>query len=326
MMNRYDVYFYEAFDEEERQLRRFLPKRLKAGYTFKTIQESGHSEPPAKIISTRTQTVIPDAWLPQVEAFLTRSTGYDYYKSLRRKPEPPTSLGYLPLYCHRAVAEQALLLWTALLRKLPTQLQQFATFHRDGITGREIQGKTLLVVGVGNIGYEIVKIGRGLEMTVFGVDIDQKYSDVDYVEFPEKRQQADIIVSAMNLTPQNTGYFNYESLKPVKPGALFVNIARGEECVPSDLKRLLDEGILGGVALDVYPRENELGSALRNHVEPTDPELQVIRELAAYPNVILTPHNAFNTREAVIRKAEQSVQQIVHFLKTGTFIWEVPER
>jgi len=325
-MNQFDVYFYEAFDEEERQLRRFLPKSIKAGYTDKTIQESGHSQPPATIISTRTQTVIPDAWLPQVQAFLTRSTGYDYYKSLRRKPEPPACLGYLPLYCHRAVAEQAMLLWTALMRKLPQQTAQFATFHRDGITGREIQGKTLLVVGVGNIGYDIVKIGRRLEMTVFGVDINQKHADVNYVEFPEKRQQADIIVSAMNLTPQNTGYFNYESLKPVKPGALFVNIARGEQCVPSDLKRLLDEGILGGVALDVYPRENELGIALRKNTEPNDPELQIIRKLAGYPNVILTPHNAFNTQEAVFRKAEQSVQQIVNFIESGTFIWEVPER
>jgi D-lactate dehydrogenase len=57
------------------------------------------------------------------------------------------------------------------MRKLPKQMSQFSSFYRDGITGREIQGKTLLVVGVGNIGYEIVRIGRGLDMTVYGVDI-----------------------------------------------------------------------------------------------------------------------------------------------------------
>jgi D-lactate dehydrogenase len=324
-MNQFDVYFYEAFEEEEQQLRHFLPDHIQAGFTYKTIQECDHSDAPAKIISTRTQTIIPDHWRQQADAFLTRSTGYDYYKDLRKKTPANVRFGYLPLYCNRSVAEQAMLLWMALIRKLPAQTKQFRTFHRDGITGKEIQGKTLLVVGVGNIGYEIVKIGRSLEMTVYGVDIEKKHTDVKYVEFGEKLPAADIIVSAMNLTPENTGYFNYESLKNAKSGALFINIARGEQSVPSDLKRLLAEGILGGVAMDVYPHENELGMALRNHKVPEDPELKIIQELAAYPNVILTPHNAFNTTEAVIRKSEQSVLQIVNFLKTGEFIWNVPE-
>ncbi len=321
----YDVYFYEAFDEEERHLRQFLPGNIKAGFTFKTIQECNHSAPPAKIISTRTQTIIPDEWLKSVDGFLTRSTGYDYFKSLRPKAANQVQFGYLPLYCNRSVAEQALTLWMALQRKLPIQMKQFNTFYRDGITGRENQGKTLLVVGVGNIGHEIVKIGRGLEMTVYGVDIVKKHFDVEYVDFANKLPEADIIVSAMNLTAENTAYFNYKTLKNAKPGALFINIARGEQCIPSDLKRLLDEGILDGIALDVYPNENLLGTALRGNLSITDTELRIIKELADYPNVIFTPHNAFNTTEAVIRKSEQSVQQIVNFVKTGKFLWELPE-
>jgi phosphoglycerate dehydrogenase-like enzyme len=129
----------------------------------------------------------------------------------------------------------------------------------------------------------------------------------------------------MNLTPANTGYFNYETLKSAKPGALFVNIARGEQSVPSDLKRLLDEGILGGVAMDVFPDENQLGIALRQNKVIENSELKTIKELAGYPNVILTPHNAFNTAEAVTRKSEQSVQQVVSYLNTGKFLWDVPE-
>jgi len=324
-METYDVYFYEAFDEEERQLRHFLPKNITAGFTYKTIQECDHLNPPAKIISTRTQTIIPDSWLTEVNAFLTRSTGYDYYKSLRSKTDNSIQFGYLPLYCNRSVAEQAMLLWMALMRKLPTQIKQFSNFYRDGITGQEVQGKTLLVVGIGNIGYEIVRIGRGLDMKVYGVDIVKKHAEVDYVPFADKLPQADIIVTAMNLTPANTGYFNYESLKNAKPGALFINIARGEESVPSDLKRLLDEGILSGIALDVYPQENLLGISLRQGLKIEDEELKIIQELAAYPNVIMTPHNAFNTEEAVIRKSEQAVQQVVNFINTGKFLWDVPE-
>ena len=324
-MDKYDVYFYEAFDEEERHLRQFLPNTITAGFTFKTIQECDHQSAPAKIISTRTQTIIPDSWLTEVKAFLTRSTGYDYYKSLQSKTDNAVQFGYLPLYCNRSVAEQAMLLWMALIRKLPTQMRQFSTFYRDGITGLEVQGKTLLVVGIGNIGYEIVRIGRGLDMTVYGVDIIKKHTDVDYVEFADKLPQADIIVTAMNLTPANTGYFNYSSLKSAKPGALFINIARGEQSIPSDLKRLLDEGILGGVAMDVYPQENLLGISLRQGITIEDKELKIIQELATYPNVILTPHNAFNTEEAVIRKSEQAVQQIVNIINTGKFLWDIPE-
>ena len=67
-----------------------------------------------------------------------------------------------------------MLMWMALLRKLPQQIQNFATFYRDGITGSECQGKTLLVVGVGNIGSEVARIGQGLGMNVLGVDIRSK--------------------------------------------------------------------------------------------------------------------------------------------------------
>lgn len=319
-----DVYFYEAFDEEERLLRRFMPENISAGFSSKTIQECDHQSAPAKIISTRTQTIIPDSWLTEVNAFLTRSTGYDYFKTLRSKAGSSAHFGYLPLYCNRSVAEQAMLLWMALIRKLPCQMTQFSSFYRDGITGREVQGKTLLVVGVGNIGYEIVRIGRGLDMTVYGVDITEKHDDVNYVIFDETVSEADIIVTAMNLTPVNTGYFNYASLKSAKPGALFINIARGEQSVPADLKRLLDEGILGGIAMDVYPKENILGISLRQNSAIEDEDLKIIKTLAAYPNVILTPHNAFNTEEAVVRKSEQAVQQIVHFRNTGHFLWSVP--
>jgi D-lactate dehydrogenase len=320
-----DVYFYEAFEEEWQQIAAFLPPDIKAGHTWKTIQETTDDKPPAPLISTRTQTIIPESWLTQVKGLLTRSTGFDYFQQLRKIAPATVQFGYLPLYCNRSVAEQALLLWMALMRKLPKQTLQFQTFNRDGLTGRESMGKTLLVVGVGNIGYEVVKIGKGLAMTVLGVDIIKKHNDVNYVDFDKTLPQADIIVSAMNLTPENTDYFNYQRLKTAKRGAIFINIARGEQSYPSTLKRLIDEEILGGVALDVYPFENKLGSALRGNLEIEDSELKVIKLLAQYPNVILTPHNAFNTEESVQRKSEQSVQQVIQFLETGKFIWDVPD-
>ncbi len=319
-----DVFFYEAFEEEAAAIAAVLPPHIRAGFTADTIQEYGEAEPPAQIISLRTQSQLPDAWAGKINALLSRSTGYDHLAAYRaRHPDGP-ACGYLPLYCARAVAEQAMLLWIALSRRLTVQRRQFRTFDRDGITGRELAGKTLLVAGVGNIGSEIVRIGQGLELTVYGVDPVQKYDFVNYVELDKKIGEADIIVCAMNLTDENREIFNYKRLRKAKYGAIFINIARGELAPAADLLRLLEEGKLGGAGLDVYEAESELAVALRTGGTCQSESAQTVLKLNERDDVLCTPHNAFNTEEAVQRKSEQSVEQIEHFLKTGAFLWDVP--
>jgi D-lactate dehydrogenase len=128
----------------------------------------------------------------------------------------------------------------------------------------------------------------------------------------------------MNLTSDNLGYFNYQMLKKAEPGAIFVNIARGEMSPSADLLRLLDENHLAGVALDVYNQESELAVSLRTGRSSSNKEVQATLALSKRENVILTPHNAFNTREAVDKKAKYSIQQIEHFFEKGNFIWPVP--
>ena len=306
------------------QRKRYLDEDIKAVFTDKTIQASGHETPPAQIISTRTQSVLPEAWAGSVKGLLTRSTGYDHIIAYRARTGLCPAAGYLPLYCHRAVAEQAMLLWTALMRRLPKQQRQFTSFHRDGLTGQECQAKHLLVVGVGHIGSEVCRIGRGLDMDVKGVDIAPRHAEVHYVTIEEGLPWADIIVCAMNLTDLNRDYFNYERFLQTKRGVFFVNVARGELSPSADLLQLLEEEHLAGVALDVYDQESTLAEALRTGEAAQDPQVKAALALAARDNVILTPHNAFNTSEAVERKAEQSIQQIRHFKETGAFLWPVP--
>jgi D-lactate dehydrogenase len=326
-----DVFFYEAFEEETEALKRYLDPQIKAAFTWKTIQEYTASsseaqtsqQPPAPLISIRTQSTLPIPWATQMTGILTRSTGYDHLVRYRKRTQTDARYGYLPLYCHRAVAEQAMLLWMALLRKLPLQIRSFATFNRDGLTGRECEHKTLLVVGVGNIGHEVVAIGKGLGMQVLGVDIAPRHQDVNYVSPEEGLAQADIIVCAMNLTEENEGYFDYKSLRQTKPKAIFVNVARGELSPLGDLLRLLEEGHLAGVGLDVYPDEGQMAVAMRGGTL-NDASVQALAALAKRTDVVLTPHNAFNTQESVDRKADHSAQQIRHFLTHGTFLWPMP--
>ncbi|NQU40840.1 MAG: hydroxyacid dehydrogenase [Lentisphaerae bacterium] len=321
MKTPYDIYFYEAFAEEAAALRSFLPAKLHAGFTWKTIQEARDASPPAPIISVRTQSELPAGWGRAIDGLLTRSTGYDHVAAWLKALDAPVPAGYLPLYCNRAVAEQAALLWLALLRKLPQQVQQFERFHRDNITGRECKARAITVFGVGNIGSEVVKIARGLEMDVRGVDLVERHKRVHYVSPRDGLLHADIIVCAMNLTPVNDRYFCYDTLRLVKPGALFINIARGEFSPAGDLLRLLEEGTLAGVGLDVYAEEKTLAVALRDQ-DPDAAAITAVADILALTrrsDVIALPHNAFNTLEAVQRKAEQSIDAIRAFRHNGSF-------
>lgn len=320
-----DIFFYEAFEEEAEKIREHLPEGISTGFTWKTIQEYGNSQPPAKLISIRTQSVIPDKWSNALDGILSRSTGYDHLIRYQRATQATIPMGYLPLYCHRAVAEQALLLMLALTRKFPVQTANFNTFHRDGITGGELLDKNLAVVGVGNIGSQVVAIGQAMGMHVMPVDIDRKFPDLKYYKPEEALSTADFVVCAMNLTEHNEAYFDYHTLKNAPKGAFFVNISRGELSVSEDLLRLLIEQHLAGIGMDVYEEEKELAVSLRSGKKSTNPKVQAVRELAGHDNVIFTPHNAFNTAEGVERKSKQSVEQLVQFLDKGTFVWPVPE-
>jgi D-lactate dehydrogenase len=132
-----------------------------------------------------------------------------------------------------------------------------------------------------------------------------------------------MIVCAMNLTKDNTGYFSYARLSKARPGVIFINVARGEFSPVKDLLCLCEEGGLGGVGLDVYNNESALGVALR--AGKANRKAKTLLRLREKHNVVLTPHNAFNTVESVNRKAEQSARQVESFLKTGKFLWPVLE-
>ncbi len=320
-----EIVFYEAFDEEAEALRRHLPAGLPARFEKGTVQESGDRVPPAPLISIRTQSLVPAGWSGRLRGILSRSTGYDHLLAYRAQVAPPgPDLGYLPLYCHRAVAEQALLLWMALLRRLPRQVRQFGAFERDGITGRECRGRTLVVAGVGNIGHEVVDIGRGLGMTVLGVDPVQRWPDVEYVAYDEAAARAEVVVVCMNLTSDSRGFFNAERLGQLRPGAVLVNVARGELVSAPALLSALEAGRLAGVGLDVYDQEPALAVALRRGEAAAPTACRAVMALARREDVLCTPHNAFNTHESVERKAAQSVQQALHHREHGRFLWPVP--
>ena len=319
-----DVVFYEVFQEEEDILRKYLPKDLRAAFTWKTIQESEDSTPPAALISIRTQSRIPKAWAKTLEGILTRAQGYDHLVDYCRETGFDKPCGYIGNYCARAVAEHAVMGMMVLLRKLKKQIHQFDRFHREDLTGQECCGRRVLVVGVGNIGSEMVDIAKGLRMPVKGVDLVKRLKDIQYVSLKEGVAWADIIFCALPLTEKTKNMLNYEAFKKCRPGAIFVNISRGEISPLADLKRLLSENIFGGLALDIYPNEKLLAEYLRAGKQTNEEEVKIVLELKDQDNVLFTPHNAFNTVEAVEQKAKRSADAVISFLKKKTFPHPVP--
>ena len=254
-----DVYFYEAFEEEANALKSLLGNQLSYDLTDKTIQEAGNITPPARLISIRTQSIVPINWANKLDGILSRSTGYDHLKKYLEKIHAQIPCGYLEEYATRAVVEHAILLMMALMRRLPQQMTQFQHFDRDGLTGGECADRNLLVVGVGRIGSEIVKIGSALGMNVQGVDIVQHHKEVPYVNKEEGVAWADVIICSMNLTNENHGYFSHDLLKQAKQGIFFINIARGEHAPLSGLLKLVQEHHLYGLGLDVFEDERTGG-------------------------------------------------------------------
>ncbi len=327
----FSAVFYEAFDEEEKILRKVLPKGYRYIFTWKTIQESGHKLPPAKIISTRTQSKFPLEWADRLDAIITRSTGYDHVSDYLKQTGSDIDAAYLPEYAARAVAEQALIMWTALLRNLTIQKKSFETFFRDGLTGREIRNRRITVIGVGRIGSEIVDIAHGLQMKILGVDIrpnpdmKRKY-DLKYVTLKEGLKNADIAVCALPLTDITRGMLDYNALKSMPENSIFINVGRGEVSPSPDLLKLLNEEVLGGIGLDVYDFEKELSAVLRDGQKLSNLKSEARKSVSAAlklmkdPRALLTPHNAFNTQESVVRKSQRTAENLAAYLKTGKFL------
>jgi len=140
-----DVVFFEAFEEEAKILKKLCPNHVAAEFTSKTIQESSFKDAPCSLISIRTQSKIPLSWKNDLQGVLTRSTGFEHVLDYKKQAQTPMAIGYLPSYCARAVAEQAVWMILNLLRKAKEQQEHFLSFCRDGLTGRDARIKTSLL-------------------------------------------------------------------------------------------------------------------------------------------------------------------------------------
>lgn len=223
----------------------------------------------------------------------------------------------VPAYSPHAVAEYALTLMLALNRKVYRSWNRTreGNFKLDGLLGFDMYGKTAGVVGMGKIGKELAKILKGLGMTVLGYDAypDKTFAEengISMVSLDELYERSDVISLHCPLTPDTTHMINGESLTKMKYGVMIINTGRGKLIKTEDLIAALRSHQVGSVGLDVY--EEETGYFYEDRSDRMIDDEKLAR-LLMMPNVIVSSHQAFFTREAVDNIARTTMQNISDF-------------
>lgn len=265
--------------------------------------------------------------LPALKFITTLSTGYDHIDRAAAAAHG-IQASYVPSYGENTVAEFTFALILSLSRKIceaHRRVREEGDFTTDGLRGFDLAGKTIGVVGTGRIGRHVVRIAKGFEMNVVAYDPfpDEAFAreaEFEYKPLPELLQMSDIVSLHVPYMPATHHLMNTDTFKLMKKGAYLINTSRGAIVDTKALLVALDEKHLGGAGLDVLEEEgvmkNERDDLVKNRMKEHD--LAVLLEnhvLVDMPNVIVTPHNAFNTKEAFLRILAVTVENIVNFTK-----------
>lgn len=222
----------------------------------------------------------------------------------------------VPAYSPSAVAEHALALILTLNRKTHKAYNRVreSNFSLERLTGFNLKGKTVGVIGTGKIGAEFCTNMIGLGCKVIAQDPypndDLKSKGVKYLEIQQLLEQSDIISLHCPLTPESKHLINKATIKQMKPGAMLINTSRGALINTKDAIKGLKKGHIGYLGIDVY--EQEEGLFFNDHSENIIQDEDIMR-LMSFPNVLITSHQAFFTREALEQIATTTVQNIQDF-------------
>jgi D-3-phosphoglycerate dehydrogenase len=212
---------------------------------------------------------------------------------------------FTPGVNHTTVAEHAFGLMIALAKHFWPHLRSTKAGEWKRMTGTELFGKTIAVLGVGRIGKEVIKRARAFDMNARGYDVywDHGFAEACNVDrcmtVEAAISEADIVSLHMNLDDTNRGMFNASLLSKMKKGAFLINTARGGLVNEADIAAACKSGHLGGYGTDVVEKEPP----------PSDHPFRFI------DNIIVTPHVGSRTFESVERQAMRATLNIVNFLK-----------
>lgn len=295
------------------------------GETLNANNAANHAD--AEVISTFIYSRIDDAVLdalPQLRLIATRSTGYDHIPMARCR-ERGIIVCNVPTYGTHTVAEHVFALLLTISHKMETAIDRTrkGDFSLKGLQGFDLHGKTFGVIGTGDIGLATIGIARGFGMNVIATDIAPNESAAkdlgfEYVSFETLLERADVISLHVPANEKTRNLMGQPQFARMKPGAVLINTARGSVVETKALLRALAEGRISAAGLDVLPEEptiREEAELLRSVYETRHNLESLLADhvLVHMRNVIVTPHSAFNTREAVERILDTTLGNIRAF-------------
>lgn len=318
----------EAYLAEK--LRQFLPEAtllFTDGVLTSETPLPGREWADASVLSTFIHSRISRGVLermPALRGIATRSTGYDHI-DLAACAERGITVTHVPHYGENTVAEHTFALILSLSRNVHRAYLRTSggDFSLAGLQGFDLKGKTLGVVGVGSIGLHVIRIARAFGMRVLATDTHPnrmlaEVLDFTYADLDDVLAGSDIVSLHAPARPSTYHLMNRQRLQQMKHGALLINTARGSLVDTEALLWALDSGILAGAGLDVLEGEELIAEelALLSHEEhpATQEELRMAlgaNLLLRRPDVVITPHIGFNSREALERILDTTVANIV---------------
>lgn len=250
-----------------------------------------------------------------IKLIALRSAGFDHVDLTAARLAGITVVR-VPKYSPEAIAEFAVALILILNRKILTSYLQGLdnNFSLDGLVGFNLYKKTVGVIGTGNIGTAFVRIMNGFGCRLLAVDPEPndicRTLNVNYVSLDYLLSESDIISLHCPLNDQTTHLIDEKAYAKVKKNAMLINTGRGALCDTQALVKVLESGNLGYAGLDVY--EKEQGLFFKDHSDEIIHD-ELFLKLRSLPNVIITPHQAFLTQEAIENIVKTTVDNITAF-------------
>lgn len=265
----------------------------------------------------------------KLKLIVTRSTGFNHI-DLDAAKERNISIANVPYYGENTVAEHTFALILALSRNLHKVYMRTAQsdFSIEGLRGFDLKRKTLGVIGAGNIGVHVIKMAKGFDMNILAYDVNKNHIlreilNYEYVELDELLSLSDIITIHCPYNQATHHMINMDNIEKVKKGALFINTARAGIIQPEALYYAIEKGIFGGAGLDVFEGEDlaeEENQMLTKNVSTEKLQALLKRNLLLKKeNVILTPHMAFDSVEAVERILDTTIDNINSFFSNRKY-------
>ncbi|PLW82119.1 hydroxyacid dehydrogenase [Kineobactrum sediminis] len=259
--------------------------------------------------------------LPHLGIIASRSTGVDHIDMDTCK-ERGITVCNVPSYGRNTVAEHVFGLLLMISHRLEEAVDRTrkGDFSPRGLTGFDLRGKTIGVIGTGDIGKAAIGIAAGFGMKVLAFDIKPDTSAArelgfNYVDLDTLLENADVITVHLPSTPKTRDFIGEPQFAKMKPGAVLINTARGDIVNITALAKALAEGKLSAAGLDVLPGEpvmREDTEVLRSVYEQKHDLASLLADevLLRMRNVVVTPHSAFNTREAVERILSSTIDNL----------------